>query len=231
VFVSLREIETTTAGRTLPTMDPVPDLLDGLTAAQRQVLARLDALGARDGRLAGSARVADGARQYAAAVALAQPWVTRYPLLDGAGNLGSDDGDEPADPEYTELGLSALGAEVLAGPVPAFFLNAVPHHLGEVVSAFVALMADPALDLDGLLAHVPGPDLPTGGVLVDVEPIRELYATGRATLRVRPCVRVERNDDAGQLSVLIDEPPHGVGRDALLQSIADAVSTVGDPVS
>jgi len=202
----------------------VRDLRDGLTASQRSVLRRLGSTDARSGRLELSARVvAGGDESYAAAIALAQPWTTRYPLLHGAGNLGSDEGDAPADPQYTELGLTPLGEAVLDGPVPTFFVNGPPHNLGEIAAGLLALIEDPVLDLHGLMAHVPGPDLPTGGVIVDAEPIREAYATGRGVLPMRPRFRVEQ-DASGRVSLVIDETPYGVGRSDFLRSIVEAVA-------
>jgi DNA gyrase/topoisomerase IV subunit A len=221
--------------------DHIPDLRDGLVPLQRRTLVRLHELGHTGGRLGISQYVIDGLstetpqRAYAAAVVLAQDWVMRYPLIDGEGNFGSSYPDAPAGMAYTEMGLSAAGtalvaggrcaSDVLLGEFPNYFVNGsttpggmLSHNLRETVAALIALIENPFLELDGLMEHMPGPDLPTGGVLIDTAAsVREAYATGRGSLRVRPRLQVEEDFDG--VRVTLNEQLFRVGFGALFQSI------------
>jgi DNA gyrase subunit A len=151
---------------------------------------------------------------YEALVRMAQGWVQRYALIDGAGNFGSVDGDPAADMEYTEARLAPLALDVLRGIVPDRLINGgdgvLPHNLREVAAAIVAFLDDPAIAADGLRAHVPGPDFPGGGVIVD--------GVHGPTLRVR--ARLHREGDA----IVVTELPFTVekgGDDGVIRAIAD----------
>lgn len=94
-----------------------------------------------------------------------------------------------------------------------------PHNLREVAAAAVALLRNPELDLDGLLAHLPGPDLPGGGQIISTpEEIRQAYASGRSSLRVRARWRVE-DQARGQWRIVFTELPHGVSTRDVLEDI------------
>ena len=64
--------------------------------------------------------------------------------------------------------------------------NIPPHNLGEVIDACIALIADPALGLDELIKIVPGPDFPTGGIILGREGIRSAYLNGRGSIVIAP---------------------------------------------
>ncbi|MDE3011459.1 MAG: DNA topoisomerase IV subunit A [Pseudomonadota bacterium] len=94
-----------------------------------------------------------------------------------------------------------------------------PHNLREVAAAAVALLRNPELDLDGLLAYLPGPDLPGGGQIISTpEEIRQAYASGRSSLRVRARWRVE-DQARGQWRIVFTELPHGVSTRDVLEDI------------
>src|SRR5258705_7415369 len=69
--------------------------------------------------------------------------------------------------------------------------NIPPHNLGEVIDACIALIADPALGLEELIKIVPGPDFPTGGIILGREGIRSAYLSGRGSIVMRGKVEIE----------------------------------------
>ena len=99
--------------------------------------------------------------------------------------------------------------------------NIPPHNLGEVVRACIALIDDPEIDLDGLLAHLPGPDFPTAG-LISRGGIRAAYATGRGRVVIR--ARIETEEDAkGNEKIIVTELPYQVNKAKLIEHIATLV--------
>src|SRR5215813_13488844 len=159
---------------------------------------------------------------YDALVRLAQDFAQRYPLIDGQGNFGNVDGDNPAAMRYTEARLTEVARLLLDGidedavdfrptydgteeePVvlPAAFPNLLangaqgiavgmataipPHNAAELCDAALHLIDHPKARSRNLVRFVPGPDFPTGGVIVDPpEAIAEAYASGRGSFRVR----------------------------------------------
>src|SRR5512142_3245568 len=157
---------------------------------------------------------------YDALVRLAQDFAARYPLVDGQGNFGNIDGDNPAAMRYTESRMTEVARALLAGidedavdfrptydgeesePVvlPGAFPNLLangaagiavgmatsipPHNAGEICAAAIHLVRNPDASTADLLRHMPGPDFPTGGVMVE-EPsaILAAYETGRGGFR------------------------------------------------
>src|ERR671939_972211 len=159
---------------------------------------------------------------YDALVRLAQDFAQRYPLVDGQGNFGNIDGDNPAAMRYTEARLTEVarllldgidenavdfrptydGTEdepiVLPGAFPNLLANGSqgiavgmatsipPHNAAELCDAALYLIAHPKATTDQLLTFVPGPDFPTGGVVVEPKgSIAEAYRTGRGSFRGR----------------------------------------------
>jgi len=96
--------------------------------------------------------------------------------------------------------------------------NIPPHNLGEAVRAVIAQMENPEISLDELMKILPGPDFPTGGVLVDNEEIRKGYETGRGKLTLRARVHVE-DGTAGRKLIVITEVPYQVNKSAMLEKI------------
>ncbi|WP_405535032.1 DNA topoisomerase IV subunit A [Streptomyces sp. NBC_00075] len=100
--------------------------------------------------------------------------------------------------------------------------NMPPHNLGEVISAARHLIRYPNADLDTLMRHVPGPDLPTGGRIVGLAGIRDAYETGRGTFKIRATVSVE-NVTPRRMGLVVTELPFTVGPEKVIAKIKDLV--------
>ena len=96
--------------------------------------------------------------------------------------------------------------------------NIPPHNLGEAVRAAIAMIDNPDITTDELMTLLPGPDFPTGGVLVKNDEIRQGYLTGRGKLQLRARVHVEEGS-AGRKLLVITEIPYGVNKAAMLEKI------------
>jgi len=194
---------------------------------------------------------------YEALVRLAQDFASRYPLIEGQGNFGNIDGDNPAAMRYTEARLTEVAQTLLSGidddavdlretydgnehePVvmPGGFPNLLangaagiavgmatsipPHNAGEVCAAAIHLIGDRDATTADLLAHMPGPDFPTGGTLIeDPAAILQAYETGRGGFRTRAKWEVERSKH-GAWHVVVTEVPYQVQKARLIEGIAE----------
>ncbi|MFF5436579.1 DNA topoisomerase (ATP-hydrolyzing) subunit A [Streptomyces achromogenes] len=101
--------------------------------------------------------------------------------------------------------------------------NMPPHNLREVIAAARHLIRHPNADLDALMKHVPGPDLPTGGRVVGMDGIRDAYATGRGTFKIRATVSIE-NVTARRKGLVVTELPFTVGPEKVIAKIKDLVN-------
>ena len=183
---------------------------------------------------------------YGALVRLAQPWVMRYPLIDFHGSMGNRDGDGPAAYRYTEARLGKLAEDgMLCGikknnvdympnysetkdePVtlPSLFPNLLcnpntgigvavacnwaPHNLGEVAQAIYDYM-------DGKEPTLPGPDFPTGGMIINKNDIPNIMKTGKGSVKIRGKYNIEDNN------IVFYEIPYGVGTEDLMNEIGAA---------
>src|SRR5213079_1767546 len=190
---------------------------------------------------------------YDALVRLAQDFAQRYPLVDGQGNFGNIDGDNPAAMRYTEARMTEVARLLLDGidedavdfrpsydgqseePVvlPAAFPNLLangaqgiavgmatsipPHNVAELCDAALHLIEKPDAKSRSLLKFVPGPDFPTGGVVVDPRAeIAEAYATGRGSFRVRARWSQEETG-RGTFNVVVTEIPWLVQKSRLVE--------------
>jgi DNA gyrase subunit A len=99
--------------------------------------------------------------------------------------------------------------------------NIPPHSLDEVCDGLLALLANPEITLEELMAIIPGPDFPTGGFIYGAEGIAEAYRTGRGLIRLRARVTVERR--GGREAILIRELPYQVNKAKLIERIAELV--------
>jgi topoisomerase-4 subunit A len=194
---------------------------------------------------------------YDALARLAQDFAVRYPLVDGQGNFGNIDGDNPAADRYTEARLTDVAARLLEGidedtvdfranydgrelepsVLPANFPNLLangasgiavgmatnipPHNVAELCDAALHLIKFPKATADKLVAFVPGPDLPTGGVIVEPrENIVEAYKTGRGAFRLR--ARWDKEDTGrGGYQIVVTEIPYQVPKARLVTRIAE----------
>ena len=179
-------------------------------------------------------------------VRLAQPWVMRYPLIDFHGSMGNRDGDGPAAARYTEARLAKLSEDgMLAGikknnidfmpnysetddepiTLPALFPNLLcnpntgigvamacnwlPHNLGEVATAIYDY-------LDGKEPTIPGPDFPTGGLIINKNDIPTIVKTGKGSIKLRGKYNIEDNN------IVFYEIPYGVATEELMNEIGVA---------
>ncbi|MFF0648735.1 DNA topoisomerase (ATP-hydrolyzing) subunit A [Streptomyces tendae] len=102
--------------------------------------------------------------------------------------------------------------------------NMPPHNLREVIAAARHLIRYPNADLDALMKHVPGPDLPTGGRIVSLPGIRDAYETGRGTFKIRATVSVE-TVTARRKGLVVTELPFAVGPEKVISKIKDLVGS------
>ncbi len=100
--------------------------------------------------------------------------------------------------------------------------NMAPHNLVEVVQALRHLITHPAADLDALMRFVPGPDLPTGGKIIGLDGIRDAYATGRGSFKMRATARIEAVTPRRK-GIVVTELPYGVGPEKVIDRIKTLV--------
>ncbi|MEF2654927.1 MAG: DNA gyrase subunit A [Eggerthellaceae bacterium] len=100
--------------------------------------------------------------------------------------------------------------------------NIPPHNLGEAIDATCVMLDNPDCTVDDFLAVMPGPDFPTGGIIMGRKGIREAYETGRGSLTIRSKCRVEEGKN-GRKSIVVSEIPYQVNRSNLLKKIADLI--------
>ncbi len=98
-----------------------------------------------------------------------------------------------------------------------------PHNLGEVCSAVVALIDNPAITLDELLDHIPAPDFPTGGTICGRWGSRQAYETGRGKVIVRAKYEIEEHKD-GRSQIIFTEIPYQLTKEPLLKKLAELVN-------
>jgi topoisomerase-4 subunit A len=244
----------------------LPDVRDGLKPVHRRILyamreLRLDPAGGYKkcakivGEVMGNFHPHGDQAIYDALVRLAQDFAVRYPLVDGQGNFGNIDGDNPAAMRYTESRMTAVAGLLLEGidedtvdfrptydgtnqePVvlPANFPNLLangtsgiavgmatsvpPHNVEELCTALLHLIKHPNAHIDKLVEMVPGPDFPTGGVIVEPrEAILEAYRTGRGGFRLR--ARWEKEDTGrGSYQIVVTEIPYQVQKSKLMERL------------
>jgi DNA gyrase subunit A len=247
----------------------IPDLRDGLKPVHRRILYAMHETGnSHDKAYRKSARpVGDvmgkyhphgDSAIYDALVRMAQDFSMSLPLLDGQGNFGSMDGDNPAAMRYTEVRMDKPSAFLLADidkdtvnfqdnydgkdqeptVLPARFPNMLvngaggiavgmatnipPHNLGEVIDATLGLIDNPDLSSEELIQYVPGPDFPTGGIMLGRSGARKAYIEGRGSVIIRAKTRVEeiRKD---RYAIILDEIPYQVNKASMIEKIAEQV--------
>ncbi|PQQ19483.1 DNA gyrase subunit A chloroplastic/mitochondrial [Prunus yedoensis var. nudiflora] len=150
---------------------------------------------------------------YDSLVRMAQDFSLRFPLIQGHGNFGSIDADPAAAMSYSECRLEVSMAT-----------NIPPHNLGELVHVLSVLIHNPEATLQELLEYVPGPDFPTGGLIMGNLVISEAYRTGKGRIVVRGKTDVELLDSRTKRSAsIIKEIPHQTNKSALVEKIAELV--------
>lgn len=110
-----------------------------------------------------------------------------------------------------------------AGIAVGMATNMAPHNLVEVVEATRHLLAHPDATLDDLMAFIPGPDLPSGGIIVGLEGIRDAYLTGKGAFRTRARSTIEQVS-ARKTGIVVTELPYLVGPERIIERIKDGVT-------
>lgn len=100
--------------------------------------------------------------------------------------------------------------------------NIPPHHLGEAIDATLAIAENPQITTDELMEIMPGPDFPTGGMILGRSGIRRAYETGKGSIMIRGKVEIER-DKNGKETIIVTELPFQVNKARLIEKIADLV--------
>ena len=187
---------------------------------------------------------------YGAMARLSQDWVMRYPLIDWHGNNGNIVGDGPAAARYTEARLAKIAEkgllkgldkdivdfipnydETMEEPVVlhsifpnllcnpnsgigvAMACNWAPHNLKEVAGAIAQYM-------NGEEPTLPGPDFPTGGIVINKDDISDIMRTGHGSVKIRGKYRTEKNN------IVFYEIPYGITIESLLEQIGDAAEEI-----
>ena len=248
----------------------LPDVRDGMKPVHRRIIYAMRQLGlSPEGAFRKCAKIVGDTMGdfhphgdqaiYDALVRLAQDFAVRYPLIDGQGNFGNIDGDNPAAQRYTEARLTTVADALLEGidenavdfrptydetkeePVvlPAAFPNLIvngasgiavgmatnipPHNADEVCAALLHLIKHPNATVEKLVDFIPGPDFPTGGVLIEPrDAVIEAYKTGRGGFRLR--ARWEKEDlGRGLWQIVVTEIPYQVQKSRLYAHIAELI--------
>ncbi len=255
----------------------LPDARDGLKPVHRRILYAMSRLKLNStGGFLKSAKISGDtmgdfhphgdAAIYDAMARLAQDFNVRYPLVDGQGNFGNIDGDNPVASRYTEARMTAVAEAMLEGlsenvvdfrdnydgrltepsVLPAQFPNLLangssgiavgmatnipPHNIAELCDACIHLIKTPDARDDTLLNFVPGPDFPTGGVIVEPrENIAAAYRTGKGGFRLRCRWEVE-DLGRGQWQIVVTEIPYQVQKSKLIEKIAEAIQLKKIPI-
>ena len=132
------------------------------------------------------------------------------------------------EPSVLPAALPNLLLNGASGIAVGMATNIPPHNLGELVDGIVAYIEDPEIELDDLMAHVPAPDFPTGGVIYGVGGVREAYRTGRGRVVMRARMHEETikrrgGDGEGREALVVTEIPYQVNKSTLIEQIAHAV--------
>ena len=101
--------------------------------------------------------------------------------------------------------------------------NIPPHNLNEVVEACLALLANPAMTIEELIAVIPAPDFPTAALIYGVSGVRDGYMTGRGRVIMRARTHIEDIERNGRQAIIVDELPYQVNKKTLQEKIAELV--------
>ncbi|WP_068076457.1 DNA gyrase subunit A [Novosphingobium lentum] len=246
----------------------LPDVRDGLKPVHRRILFASQEGGFVAGRpyrkcakivgdVMGNYHPHGDSAIYYALVRMAQDWSMRVPLVDGQGNFGSMDPDDPASMRYTEARLAKVanfllddldkdtvdfvdnydGSRREPSVLPARFPNLLvngaggiavgmatnipPHNLGEVVDGCLAYIDNPLITLDELIDIIPGPDFPTGPLILGLSGARKAYTEGRGSIIMRSRYEIEEGR-GDRRSIVLTTIPYQVGKSGLVEKIAEA---------
>ncbi|MEJ2454726.1 MAG: DNA gyrase subunit A [Candidatus Thiodiazotropha sp.] len=110
-----------------------------------------------------------------------------------------------------------------AGIAVGMATNVPPHNLTEVINACVAVIDEPAITIEQLMTHLPGPDFPTAGLINGASGIHEAYHTGRGRIYMRARTEVETDPTNGKQTIIVNELPYQINKARLIEKIAELV--------
>ena len=131
--------------------------------------------------------------------------------------------DSLTEPTVLPAKFPALLVNGSAGIAVGMATNIPPHNLSEVIAGLKALIDDPAIDLEALMTHIPGPDFPTAALIYGSDGILEAYRTGRGVVRQRARIEVEEDKKTGRETIVVTELPYQVNKAKLIEKIAELV--------
>lgn len=250
----------------------LPDVRDGLKPVHRRILHAMNERGWTSdkayvkcakivGEVIGNYHPHGDTAVYDTLVRMVQDFSLRVPLIDGQGNFGSIDGDNPAAYRYTEARLEKVAEELLRDiekntvnfspnfddtkeqpdVLPANFPNLLvngstgiavgmatnipPHNLKETIAATVTVIQNPEISIPELLKIMPGPDFPTGGIIIGGEGLISAYTTGKGSIRIRSKLEViQGGKNKDREVIVITEIPYQVNKKQMLEKIGDLVN-------
>ena len=247
----------------------IPDVRDGLKPVHRRILYAMNEMGCNYnrqpkksarivGEVMGKYHPHGDSAIYDALVRMAQDFSMGVPLINGQGNFGSIDNDDPAAMRYTEARLAKIshtmtqdldketvdfapnydGSEQEPVVMPAMFPNILvnstegiavgmatnipPHNMGEVMDACLAYVKNPNITPQELVRIVPGPDFPTGGIILSRSLSNQAMLTGRCSIPVRGKTHIEELK-GGREAIIVDEIPYNVIKIDMVKKIAELV--------
>ena len=127
-----------------------------------------------------------------------------------------------AEPQVLPASYPNLLVNGSSGIAVGMATNMAPHNLGEVIAATKHLIENPKATLNQLMKYCPGPDFPTGGELVGLDGVREAYATGKGSFKVRATVEIGKVTSRKQ-GIIIKELPFNIGPEKVVERIAAMV--------
>ena len=138
--------------------------------------------------------------------------VNRYPNYDGNEMI----------PEVLPTRYPNLLVNGSSGIAVGMATNIPPHNLAEIIDGTVAMLDNPEITLDELMDYIPGPDFPTGGLIIRSPEIRRAYETGRGRCLIRSRTHTE-TDKQGRTTIYVDEIPYMVNKSTIVKEIAELV--------
>ena len=128
------------------------------------------------------------------------------------------------EPEVLPAAFPNLLVNGSSGIAVGMATNMPPHNMREVINAAIHLLENPQATTSDLMTYLPGPDLPTGGIIVGLEGIKEAYETGRGTFKTRARVNIE-SVSPRKMGIVVTELPYLVGPEKVIEKIKDGVNS------
>ena len=132
------------------------------------------------------------------------------------------DGSE-SEPSVLPTRVPELLVNGSSGIAVGMATNIPPHNLTEVIDACLALIDEPDISIEGLMQHLPGPDLPTAALINGIKGIREAYRTGRGRIYMRSKAEIISHEKTGKETIIVTEIPYQVNKARLIERIAELV--------